>query len=180
MPQGADRGKFDAHCRATRLSVMTADDFVAETPDGSLAMQRVTMTIDDELMDSLDAYMRASGHQNRSEAVRDLVRAGLMTQPRIDDGARRCMAALVYVYDHETRQLSKRLMDDHHKPQRSLHRRRACPCRRRELPGGLAAARAEGGGGAFRPACHRRARRALRPARRGAGQRGRAGAWPWG
>jgi len=24
------------------------------------------------------------------------------------------MAALVYVYDHETRQLSKRLMDDHH------------------------------------------------------------------
>jgi CopG family nickel-responsive transcriptional regulator len=114
MPQGADRGKIDAHCRATRLSVMTADDFVAETPDGSLAMQRVTMTIDDELMDSLDAYMRASGHQNRSEAVRDLVRAGLMTQPRIDDGARRCMAALVYVYDHETRQLSKRLMDDHH------------------------------------------------------------------
>ena len=77
-------------------------------------MQRVTMTIDDELMDSLDAYMRASGHQNRSEAVRDLVRAGLMTQPRIDDGARRCMAALVYVYDHETRQLSKRLMNDHH------------------------------------------------------------------
>jgi len=114
MPQGADRGKFDAHCRATRLSVMTADDFVAETPVGSLAMQRVTMTIDDELMDSLDAYMRASGHQNRSEAVRDLVRAGLMTQPSIDDGARRCMAALVYVYDHETRQLSKRLMDDHH------------------------------------------------------------------
>ncbi len=24
------------------------------------------------------------------------------------------MAALVYVYDHETRQLSKRLLDDHH------------------------------------------------------------------
>jgi CopG family nickel-responsive transcriptional regulator len=77
-------------------------------------MQRVTMTIDDELMDSLDAYMRASGHQNRSEAVRDLVRAGLLIQPGIDDGARRCMAALVYVYDHETRQLSKRLLNDHH------------------------------------------------------------------
>jgi CopG family nickel-responsive transcriptional regulator len=114
MPQGADRGKIDAHCGEARLSVMTADDFVAETPVGSLTMQRVTMTIDDELMDSLDAYMRASGHQNRSEAVRDLVRAGLMTQPRIDDGSRRCMAALVYVYDHETRQLSKRLMNDHH------------------------------------------------------------------
>ncbi len=77
-------------------------------------MQRVTMTIDEELMESLDRYMEASGHQNRSEAVRDLVRAGLLKQPEADDRARRCMAALVYVYDHETRQLSKRLLDDHH------------------------------------------------------------------
>lgn len=77
-------------------------------------MQRVTLTIDDELMESLDRYMEASGHQNRSEAVRDLVRAGLLRQPKTDDRARSCMAALVYVYDHETRQLSKRLMDDHH------------------------------------------------------------------
>ena len=77
-------------------------------------MQRVTMTIDDDLMESLDRYMAASGHQNRSEAVRDLVRAGLLAQPRIDDHARRCMAALVYVYDHETRQLSRKLLSDHH------------------------------------------------------------------
>ncbi len=77
-------------------------------------MQRVTMTIDEELMESLDRYMAASGHRNRSEAVRDLVRAGLLLQPRNDDGERACMAALVYVYDHETRQLSKRLLSDHH------------------------------------------------------------------
>lgn len=77
-------------------------------------MQRVTITIDDELMTALDVYMEAGGHQNRSEAVRDLVRAGLMRKPEIDDGARACVAALVYVYDHETRQLSKRLTNDHH------------------------------------------------------------------
>lgn len=77
-------------------------------------MQRVTVTIDDELMAALDAYMEAGGHQNRSEAVRDLVRAGLMKRPEIDDGSRACVAALVYVYDHETRQLSKRLTHDHH------------------------------------------------------------------
>ena len=77
-------------------------------------MQRVTMTIDDDLMESLDRYMAASGHQNRSEAVRDLVRAGLMSEPKVVDSARNCMAALVYVYDHETRQLSKRLLTDHH------------------------------------------------------------------
>jgi CopG family transcriptional regulator, nickel-responsive regulator len=77
-------------------------------------MQRVTMTIDDELMETLDGYMKAGGHKNRSEAVRDLVRAGLLKQSEIDESARQCMATLVYAYDHETRKLSKRLMDEHH------------------------------------------------------------------
>ncbi len=77
-------------------------------------MQRVTLTLDDELMETLDRYMEAGGHKNRSEAVRDLVRAGLLKKPENEDNARQCMAALVYTYDHETRQLSKRLMDDHH------------------------------------------------------------------
>lgn len=77
-------------------------------------MQRVTLTIDDDLMASLDRYMEAGGHQNRSEAVRDLVRAGLLERPQRDDGDRLCIGALVYLYDHDTRQLSKRLMSDHH------------------------------------------------------------------
>lgn len=77
-------------------------------------MQRVTITIDDELMETLDRYMEAGGHQNRSEAVRDLVRAGLLKEPVVDDSARNCVAALVYVYDHHTRQLSKKLVHDHH------------------------------------------------------------------
>jgi CopG family nickel-responsive transcriptional regulator len=77
-------------------------------------VQRVTITIDDELMEALDRYMEAGGHQNRSEAVRDLVRAGLLKEPIVEDGSRKCVAALVYVYDHETRQLSKKLVHDHH------------------------------------------------------------------
>lgn len=77
-------------------------------------MQRVTITIDEELMSALDQYMETGGHRNRSEAVRDLVRAGLLKTPEVDEPARSCVAALVYVYDHETRQLSKRLMHDHH------------------------------------------------------------------
>jgi CopG family nickel-responsive transcriptional regulator len=72
------------------------------------------MTIDDDLMASLDEYMEAGGHQNRSEAVRDLVRAGLLKQQKRDDGDRPCIGALVYLYDHDTRQLSKRLTSDHH------------------------------------------------------------------
>ena len=40
-------------------------------------MQRVTITIDDELMTELDRIIEARGYQNRSEAIRDLARAGI-------------------------------------------------------------------------------------------------------
>ena len=40
-------------------------------------MQRVTITIDDELAAELDRFMAARGYANRSEAIRDLARSGL-------------------------------------------------------------------------------------------------------
>jgi CopG family transcriptional regulator, nickel-responsive regulator len=80
-------------------------------------MQRVTITIDDELMTELDRIIAARGYQNRSEAIRDLARAGIRDAAESLDRQRDCVAALVYVYDHAARQLSKRLADtfhDHH------------------------------------------------------------------
>jgi len=80
-------------------------------------MQRVTVTLDDDLMRELDELIAARGYQNRSEAIRDLARAGVR-QSVIDTGkAKSCVAALVYVYDHHSRELSKRLTQifhDHH------------------------------------------------------------------
>jgi len=77
-------------------------------------MQRVTVTLDDELMADLDAMMANRGYQNRSEAIRDLARAGL-ARTQVDAGtAGSCMAALVYVYDHSARDLSRRLTNTHH------------------------------------------------------------------
>ena len=80
-------------------------------------MQRVTITIDDELMTELDRIIAARGYQNRSEAIRDLARAGIRQAAETLDRRRDCVAALIYVYDHHARQLSKRLADtfhDHH------------------------------------------------------------------
>lgn len=77
-------------------------------------MQRVTITIDEELLEALDRYMEVGGHENRSEAIRDLVRSGLFKETAPEDNSRNCVAALVYVYDHETRQLSKKIVHDHH------------------------------------------------------------------
>jgi CopG family nickel-responsive transcriptional regulator len=81
-------------------------------------MQRVTITIDDELMIELDRIIEARGYQNRSEAIRDMARAGIrQTAAENLEKQSDCVAALVYVYDHNARQLSKRLADtfhDHH------------------------------------------------------------------
>jgi CopG family transcriptional regulator, nickel-responsive regulator len=81
------------------------------------AMQRVTITLDDELMAELDRIIAARGYQNRSEVIRDLARAGIRQEAATLDEKGECVAALVYVYDHNARQLSKRLADtfhDHH------------------------------------------------------------------
>ena len=77
-------------------------------------MQRVTITIDDELMTELDRIIEVRGYQNRSEAIRDLARAGIRQAAETLDAQRDCVAALVYVYDHHARQLSRRLADAFH------------------------------------------------------------------
>jgi len=80
-------------------------------------MQRVTITIDDALMAELDRLIAVRGYQNRSEAIRDLARAGLQQAAAETAPERDCVGALVYVYDHATRQLPKRLahsFHDHH------------------------------------------------------------------
>jgi len=80
-------------------------------------MQRITITIDEELLEALDKVIATRGYQNRSEAIRDLTRAGIAelqeNSPAHDEG----VAALVYVFDHEARELAKRLtrsFHDHH------------------------------------------------------------------
>ncbi|MBN9594270.1 MAG: nickel-responsive transcriptional regulator NikR [Afipia sp.] len=78
-------------------------------------MQRVTITLDDDLMAELDRMIAQHGYQNRSEAIRDFARAG-MQQAAQDAGQAGgdCVAALVYVYDHAARDLSSRLVNNFH------------------------------------------------------------------
>ena len=67
-------------------------------------------------MEQLDAFIAAGSYQSRSEAVRDLARAGLL-QYEAAPASSECVAALVYVYDHDARQLPRRLTEtfhDHH------------------------------------------------------------------
>jgi CopG family nickel-responsive transcriptional regulator len=80
-------------------------------------MQRVTITFDDDLLSELDEFMTKRGYQNRSETLRDLTRAAIRQESADVEEDGNCVAALVYVYQHSTRQLPKRLSNafhDHH------------------------------------------------------------------
>jgi CopG family nickel-responsive transcriptional regulator len=80
-------------------------------------MQRLTISIDDELATDFESLMQARGYENRSEAVRDLVRRELgsaIVEARPDAP---CVATVTYLYDHHERTVTNRLGDmqhDHH------------------------------------------------------------------
>lgn len=76
-------------------------------------MQRVTVTLDEDLLDDLDRLVASRGYQSRSEALRDLARAGLQ-QAKVEAGQGHCVAALVYTYDHSARELAQRLTRNYH------------------------------------------------------------------
>jgi CopG family nickel-responsive transcriptional regulator len=75
-------------------------------------MQRVTVTLPEALCATLDQFAQDHSYDNRSEAVRDLLRTAL----RGSDGdvTGDALGVLSYVYDHHTRDLASRLMNHHH------------------------------------------------------------------
>ncbi|WP_142846586.1 nickel-responsive transcriptional regulator NikR [Telmatospirillum sp. J64-1] len=87
-------------------------------------MQRITITLDDDLLAEIDQLAAERQYSGRSEAIRDLLRGGLK-EAQAATGEGPCIAALVYVYDHAARELSKRLTrtfhSHHHLSLSSLH-----------------------------------------------------------
>ena len=79
-------------------------------------MERITITIDDDLLETIDGLVRRRGYPSRSEAIRELVREAA-NREHASAGRAPCVATLTYVFDHATRDLSQRLTErqhDHH------------------------------------------------------------------
>lgn len=72
-------------------------------------MDRFTISLPEELAAEFDRLIAERGYDNRSEAVRDILRAHLdrMREARELDG--HCVANLSYVYNHHERELADRL-----------------------------------------------------------------------
>ncbi|MDU1297156.1 MAG: fimbria/pilus outer membrane usher protein, partial [Enterobacter hormaechei] len=68
-------------------------------------MQRVTLTLDDDLLAALDALSARRGYHNRSEAVRDILRDALNQDPPSPE-SRRGYAVLPYATEYRENRIA--------------------------------------------------------------------------
>lgn len=82
-------------------------------------MERITISLDEALAREFDALIEQRGYQNRSEAIRDVLREHLeAARQNAEAGTSgQCVANLSYVYNHHARDLAERLtalQHEHH------------------------------------------------------------------
>ncbi len=76
-------------------------------------MQRITITIDDHLLATLDDTMKQHSYNSRSEALRDILRAH-RSKELLADAHVQCVGTLTIVFEHGVRELAQRLSDAYH------------------------------------------------------------------
>jgi CopG family nickel-responsive transcriptional regulator len=88
-------------------------------------MERITITIEDDLLADLDGFIGRKGYSNRSEAIRDAVRKMLADDRLAGEEEAECVGCVVYLYNHHERELSSRLIEAQHRhheiPTATLH-----------------------------------------------------------
>ncbi|MBI2393382.1 MAG: nickel-responsive transcriptional regulator NikR [Deltaproteobacteria bacterium] len=73
---------------------------------------RFGIAVDADLLERFDERIGEKGYANRSEAIRDLIRADLLE--RSDDPQAPATGTLTLVYDHHVRELTDKLTDMQH------------------------------------------------------------------
>jgi CopG family nickel-responsive transcriptional regulator len=76
-------------------------------------MTRITISLEAALAKAFDDYCAEKGYENRSEAVRDLIRDRLVRRQH-EQAEGEQVAIVSLVYDHHARELSAKLIDKQH------------------------------------------------------------------
>ncbi len=74
---------------------------------------RFGVSIDEKLLESFDSLIEKKGYMNRSEAIRDLIRASLV-ELKWEGGEEETVGTVTLVYDHHVRDLSDKLTEQQH------------------------------------------------------------------
>jgi len=89
-----------------------------------VTLQRITIAIEGELLESFEELLDRRSLGNRSEVIRDLIRRRLV-EDEIENEEGEVVATLTLLYDHEQRELADRLVGaghaDHARVLSTLH-----------------------------------------------------------
>jgi len=85
-------------------------------------LERVGISLEESLLKQFDRLIEQRGYQNRSEAIRDLIRDQLVQEQwseRDKDGGEK-VAVVSLVYDHDSSSLSQKLTHIQHEHHRAV------------------------------------------------------------
>ena len=82
-------------------------------------VERIGISLDKGLLERFDDLVVVRGAENRSEAIRDLIRDALVQEAWSHDD-REAVAAVVIVYDHHSHELGHRIADIQHRNYRAV------------------------------------------------------------
>ncbi len=68
-------------------------------------IERIGVSVEKDLLADFDEVIVGLGYKNRSEAIRDLIRARL-SEKRLEDSKAEAVAAIFLIYDHHTAHIS--------------------------------------------------------------------------
>lgn len=74
---------------------------------------RFGISIDSDLLESFDRLLTRKGYENRSEAIRDLIRAAIVEEKQ-ESGNEEMVGTVTMVYNHHVRDLSDKLTEHQH------------------------------------------------------------------
>jgi CopG family nickel-responsive transcriptional regulator len=75
-------------------------------------LRRTGLSLERDLLERFDEVIRRKGYQNRSEAIRDLIREHLVEEQAEENQT--IVGTLTMVYDHHRPKLSEKLIDAQH------------------------------------------------------------------
>lgn len=84
-------------------------------------LERIGISLDEDLLAPFDKLIAERGYQNRSEAVRDLIRDALVQREwERDGGDEERVAVVTLVYDHDSSSLAQKLAHIQHHNHRAV------------------------------------------------------------
>ncbi|HHD15797.1 MAG TPA: nickel-responsive transcriptional regulator NikR [Euryarchaeota archaeon] len=78
-----------------------------------MAVSRVGVSFEPELLERFDELIGEKGYQSRSEAIRDLVRKAIMERD-VEGREGEVVGTLTYIYDHHQCDVNNKLLDLQH------------------------------------------------------------------